>query len=129
MDIIIIFQHIIVVVKKNRNGTNKEIDYKRGKYCFFPTEKRYWKPYAKISKKTKTRRVVKFTRYMSNLGINFYAKTKKRMWYDYSKKCFRPRSEWYKNNDPFLNMPYKLPLVISRRAFDLSCTDSGQLML
>ena len=37
--------------KKNRNGTNKEIDYKRGEYCFFPTEKRYWKPYAKISKK------------------------------------------------------------------------------
>ena len=37
--------------KKNRNGTNKEIDYKRDEYCFFPTEKRYWKPYVKISKK------------------------------------------------------------------------------
>ena len=66
---------------------------------------------------------------MSNLGINFYAKTKKRMWYDYSKKCLRPRSEWYKNNNPFLNMLYKLPLLISRRGFDLSCTNSGQLML
>ena len=29
----------------------------------------------------------------------------------------------------FLNMLYKLPLVISRRGFDLSCTNSGQLML
>ena len=66
---------------RNRNGTNKAIDYKRGYRCLFPTEKRYWKPYAKISK-NKIRRGVKFTRYMINLGINYYAKTKKQMWYD-----------------------------------------------
>ena len=29
----------------------------------------------------------------------------------------------------FLNMICKLPLVISRRAFDLFCSNSGQLML
>ena len=61
---------------KNRNGTNKSIDYKHGYQYLFPTEKRYWKPYAKISKK-KISRNVKFTIYMSNLGINYYAKTKK----------------------------------------------------
>ena len=85
---------------KNRNGTNKLIDYKRGYQCLFPTEKRYWKPYAKI-RKNKISRNVKFTRYMSNLGINCYAKTKKRMWYDWDKKCYKPRAEWYKSNDPF----------------------------
>ena len=51
--------------------------------------------------KNKISRNVKFTRYMTNLGINFYAKTKKRMWYDYNKKCYRPRADWYKNIDPF----------------------------
>ena len=100
MDIII--SQLITVVEKNKNGTNKEIDYKRGEYCFFPTEKRYWKPYAKISNKTKRlNRNVKFTRYMSVLGTNFYAKTKERMWYDYNKNCFKPRSEWFKNKDPY----------------------------
>ena len=39
--------------KKNKNGTNKEIDYKRDEYCFFPTGKKYWKPYAKVLKKQK----------------------------------------------------------------------------
>ena len=66
---------------RNRNGTNKLIDYKRGYQCLFPTEKRYWKPYKTINKKTYSKKV-KFTGYMSNLGINYYAKTKKRMWYD-----------------------------------------------
>ena len=85
---------------RNRNGSNNLIDYKRGYQCLFPTEKRHWKPYAKISK-NKISRNVKFTRYMSNLGINCYAKTKKRMWYDYDKKCYKPRADWYKNNVPF----------------------------
>ena len=38
---------------------------------------------------------------MSVLGTNFYAKTKKRMWFDYEKNCFKPRSEWFNNNDPY----------------------------
>ena len=85
---------------RNRNGTNKSIDYKHGYQCLFPTEKRYWKPYNKICK-NKISRNVKFTRYMSNLGINYYATTKNRMWYDWNKKCYKPRADWYKNNDPF----------------------------
>ena len=78
--------------KKNRNGTNKEIDYKRGEYCFFPTEKKYWK-------KKRIQRKVKFTRYMSTLGTNFYAKTKKM--FDYEQNCCKPRSKWFKNKDPY----------------------------
>ena len=38
---------------------------------------------------------------MSNLGINYYAKTKKRMSYDWDEKCYKPRSSWYKNKDPW----------------------------
>ena len=30
--------------KKNRNGRHKEIDYKRGKRCLFPTNNRCWRP-------------------------------------------------------------------------------------
>ena len=35
---------------RNRNGTNKLIDYKRGYQCLFATHKRYWKPYNEISR-------------------------------------------------------------------------------
>ena len=52
-------------------------------------------------KKKKIQRKVKFTRYMSVLGTNFYAKTKKRMWFDYEQNCFKPRSNWFNNNDPY----------------------------
>ena len=34
----------MVVIKKTRNGTHKEIDYKRGKICLFPTNSRCSKP-------------------------------------------------------------------------------------
>ena len=30
--------------RKNRNGTHKEIDYKRGKICLFPTNSRCCRP-------------------------------------------------------------------------------------
>ena len=48
---VIIYQPTTDVGKKNRNGTNKEIDYKRGEYCFFPTEKKYWKKKKEYNKK------------------------------------------------------------------------------
>ena len=25
----------------------------------------------------------------------------KRMWFDYEQNCFKPRSEWFNNNDPY----------------------------
>ena len=91
---------------RNRNGTNKIIDYKRGYQCLFPTDKRYWKPYNKICK-NKINRSVKFTRYMSNLGMNCFAKTKKRMWYDWNKKSFVPREKWFNNKDPYFEYDFK----------------------
>ena len=59
---------------RNKNGTNKKIDYKRGYQCFFPTDKRYWKRYKNINKKLRMRN-----------GINAFAKTKQRLWYDWKK--------------------------------------------
>ena len=35
---------MVVIKKKNRNGTHKEIDYKRGKQCLFPQNSRRWRP-------------------------------------------------------------------------------------
>ena len=95
--------------KRNKNGTNKSIDYKRGEQCLFPTEKRYWKTYAKFPK-NKISHNVKFTRYMSNFGINYFAKTRKRMWYDWVEKCYKNRSDWYKNKDPFFEYSINYPL-------------------
>ena len=74
---------------RNKNGTNKKIDYKRGYQCFFPTDERYWKRYKNINKKLRMRNLKYsryMTRYMSNHGINAFAKTKQRLWYDWGKK-------------------------------------------
>ena len=85
---------------RNRNETNKSIDYKRGYQCLFPIEKQYWEPYKQISK-SKIKKNVKFTRCMSNLGINSFAKTKNNMWYDWNENCYKPRANWYKHMDPW----------------------------
>ena len=83
---------------RNKNGTNKLIDFKRGHQCITPTSKRYWK-------KNVCGRLVPgklhYTRYMSNVDLNYFAKTKKRQWYDYKKKCYRDRKEWFRNKDPY----------------------------
>ena len=84
---------------RNRNRTNKLIDYKRGGQCFFPSDKKYWKPYFKISK-DKTRQKIKYTRYMSGLSLNYYAKTKGHLWYDWDEQYYKPKSAWFKGKDP-----------------------------
>ena len=93
---------------RNKNGTNKEIDYKRGYQCLFPTESRYWKPYKEINKKLRKRNI-KYTRYMSKLGINSYAKTKQRLWYDWNQKRYRPRQEWFRHKDRFVEYDFITP--------------------
>ena len=60
---------------RNRSGTNKRIDYKRGEQCLFPTYKHCWKPFKELTKKH-LRQKVYYTRYMSNLGMNYLAKKK-----------------------------------------------------
>ena len=84
---------------RNRNGTNKLIDYKRGYQCLFPADKKYWKPYSEISK-DKIRQDINYTRYMSTLGLNYYAKTKGQLWYDWDEQCYKPKSAWFKGNNP-----------------------------
>ena len=74
------------------------IDYNRGKQCLFPTHKQYWKPFKEISRKHQRERVY-FTRYMSNYGMNYLANTKGLLWYDWDKKCYKPKSDRYNGKD------------------------------
>ena len=60
---------------RNKNGTNKEIDYKRGGQCLFPTAKRYWKK--NIAGRLIPRKL-HYTRYMSNINMNSFAKNKRK---------------------------------------------------
>ena len=76
---------------KNRNGTNKLIDYKRGHQCLFPTEKHYWRSCKTLHSRPKGHLI--YMRYLTNLGINEFAKTRKREWYDWNKKCYRSRKK------------------------------------
>ena len=83
---------------RNRNGTNKLIDYKREYQCLFPADKKYCKPYNEISK-DKIRQNINYTRYMSNYGINYFAKTKGHLWYDWDEQQYKPKSAWFNGND------------------------------
>ena len=49
------------------------------------------------------------TRYMSNHGINAFAKTKQRLWYDWKKNIYRPRQEWFNHKDPFVEYDFITP--------------------
>ena len=84
--------------KRNRNGTNKEIDYKRGEHCFFPTEKKPKRECGLTINKTVLNQ--------EGIGLIITIHT--------------------------LNITCKIApcdIATSRRAFDLPCTGSGQLML
>ena len=92
----------------NRNGTRKRIDYKRGEICVLPTDRHLWKPYDKI--KWKHLQIylhltvkIYLTRYMSNIGLNSFAKSKGNLWYDWFENRFKPKSEWFnrKNSKNF----------------------------
>ena len=83
---------------KNKDESNRQIDYKRGGHCLFPTFKKYGK------KKTKKRikKKLYYTRYMSNIDLNNFAKMKNNMWYDYNEKKYKQRAAWfYHKMDPY----------------------------
>ena len=84
--------------RRNRNCTNKGIDYKRGEQCLFPTHK-HWIPFKELTKKD-LRQKIYYMRYMSNLGISYLAKTKQSLWYDWDEKKYKPKSDWYNVKDP-----------------------------
>ena len=52
--------------KRNRNGTNKKINYRLGEICATPTEKLNWKSLYDINWKNLPNKIY-FTRYSSNL--------------------------------------------------------------
>ena len=78
---------------KNRNGTNKMIDYSRGSHCLTPTFKKYWKK----NKKFKSRKV-QYTRNMTTYGINRFFKTKGDSWFD------RTNKKWCKKEYPYYHI-------------------------
>ena len=80
--------------EKNRNGTRKKIDYKRGEQCLFGTNKHFWKPFKEITRKHLQTKIY-FTRCISNLGLNDFAKCKGNYWYDWNEKKYRPKSDWF----------------------------------
>ena len=86
----------------NRNGTRKLIDYRRGSYCFYPTDKGYWR-------KTKAKyriTYVYFTRYMSQYGLQSLVKIKGKSLYSYRLEKFVPREEvlkYFHNRHPGLD--------------------------
>ena len=63
------------ILKKTKEVDNKEIDYKRGGQCLFPTAKRYWKK--NIAGRLIPRKL-HYTRYMSNINMNSFAKNKRK---------------------------------------------------
>ena len=66
------FHFITDVIKKNRNGTTKRIDYKRGEICVLPNNRHLWKPYENIKFKHLPSKIY-LARYMSNIGLNSLA--------------------------------------------------------
>ena len=112
--------------KRNRNGTNKEIDYKRGEHCFFPTERKYWKKKKDYNEK------------LSLLGICLFLEQTSMQ--KLKKECGLTMNKTVLNQEVIgliimihtLNITCKIApcdIATSRRAFDLPCTGSGQLML
>ena len=85
----------MVAEKEIKMEQIRKLIIKEVNIAFFQLKKKYWKKRKKLQQK------VKFTRYMSGLGTNFYAKTKKRMWFDYDQNCYKPRSNWFNNKDPY----------------------------
>ena len=112
--------------KRNRNGTNKEIDYKRGEHCFFPTVRKYWKKKKDYNEK------------LSLLGICLFLEQTSMQ--KLKKECGLTMNKTVLNQEVIgliimihtLNITCKIApcdIATSRRAFDLPCTGSGQLML
>ena len=79
--------------KQNRNGTNKKINYRNGDMCLKATYKYNWKDWDEINFYLLPRRMY-LTRFMSEIGLNVFAKNMGGLWYDWDKKEYRPKIEW-----------------------------------
>ena len=85
--------------KRNRNGTNKEVNYRIGDMCSKASYKKWWKDVELLNFDIQPNSKIYFTRFMHELGMNKLAKNKGYCWYDWEKKIYRPKSDWYKVKD------------------------------
>ena len=81
--------------KKNRNGTRKKINYRRGNLCVLGTEWLYWKKLKDINI-DKLPYKIYLTRYGgSNYGINRLITIKNPdQWFDWDRKQFFHKGNW-----------------------------------
>ena len=97
-----VFPHYHGCGKKNRNGTNKNINYKIGEICKKPTDYLNWKRMYDIPWKNIPHSIY-FTRYGSNYGMNNFVKNKGRQWFDWDKKEYFDKSCWIKTEVEYFN--------------------------
>ena len=104
-----VFPHYHNCGKRNRNGTNKKINYRIGEICKSPTYKLNWKSMYDI-KWANIKHKIYLTRYGTNYGMNNFAKCKGGQWFDWDKKQYFNRKHWieaenlyYDNKSPKSN--------------------------
>ena len=80
---------------KNRNGTRKKINYRKGNFCKLATDWLYWKDLKDINI-NKLPYKIYLTRYGgSNYGINRLITIKNpNQWFDWDKKQFFTKRNW-----------------------------------
>ena len=88
--------------KKNRNGTNKKINYSVGEMCISPT-------YSLLPKVNNIKlkylpQKIYFTRYGGQFGMKNFAKTKGKKWFDWDKGQFFERELWIETERKAFNV-------------------------
>ena len=78
--------------KKNRNGTNKKINYSVGEMCISPT-------YSLLPKVNNIKlkylpQKIYFTRYGGQFGMQNFVKTKGKKWFNWDKGQFFENEQW-----------------------------------
>ena len=81
--------------KRNRNGTNKKVNYRIGEMCEEATYNLNWKSWDEINWNSLPHKFY-LTRFMTNLGLNALAKNKGNKWYNWNKKEYIDKSEYFK---------------------------------
>ena len=82
--------------KRNRNGTNKKVNHRIGDMCSKDTYYEWWKDLELLNYNLQLNKRLYFTRFLHEIGLNRLAKNKGHCWYDWEKKEYRPKSDWYK---------------------------------
>ena len=81
--------------KRNRNGTNKKVNYRIGDMCEEATYNLNWKRWDEINWNSLPHKFY-LTRFMTDVGLNAFAKNKGQKWYNWDRKEYIDRTEWFK---------------------------------